>query len=304
MLNLDSSGRYLAGYRYASNKGVVLEIATGNWVTSIACENGNPIYIPGKTQILCSNLQPSQSVYVVNADGSGRKNIATSNYPIASAVSPDGKYSAVTQAANGLPKFSLVALSGDFPKWDWNAFDGFSINNAALATNKTEVTLEFRPPIGTSEILVSNDGGFSDAQDFSADTQSVSWSLAADGPTVSTRVVYVRFDNGQIWTDSIILDYTAPVINSVQVLSNKVAGTERVVSMKPTITERGSGVVLLQYSDQGTKTGLKSKKLSIKASQKKIAQNVSLTFSKSKSTYYLRFKDAAGNWSKWKAVKR
>ena len=90
---------------------------------------------------------------------------------------------------------------------------GISVNNGALFTNVTAVTLTLTAPPGTTEMMISNDGGFSGAQwePFAAQKP---WVLTSYGETVLTGVVYARFKTAgtvsALYTDDIVLDTTAP----------------------------------------------------------------------------------------------
>jgi len=102
-----------------------------------------------------------------------------------------------------------------------------SINDGALFTNQTAVTLTLTAPPQTSQMIVSNDGGFGGATWESFSSQRV-WTIQAIGDHVIPRVVYAKFKtNGQIsglYQDDIILDITSPT------------GTVEVVQTHPSMT--------------------------------------------------------------------
>jgi len=90
---------------------------------------------------------------------------------------------------------------------------GITINEGALFTNQTAVTLTLTAPPGTTQMIVSNDGGFGGAT-WEPFANSKSWTITAYGSYVIPRTVYVKFmTNGQIsgqYQDDIILDLTPP----------------------------------------------------------------------------------------------
>jgi len=90
---------------------------------------------------------------------------------------------------------------------------GFTINAGALYTNSVNVALALEGPSGTTEMIVSNDGGFADAA-WEPYAGARPWTISSLGSYVMPRTVYVQFKvNGQVsglYTDDIILDTTPP----------------------------------------------------------------------------------------------
>ena len=91
---------------------------------------------------------------------------------------------------------------------------GFSINNGSLFTNSTSVILYIGAEIGTHQIMVSNDGGFSGAQ-WEPYVSHKEWTITSFGNYVIPRVVYLRYMRGDgsitpTYQDDIILDVTPP----------------------------------------------------------------------------------------------
>lgn len=89
-----------------------------------------------------------------------------------------------------------------------------SINDGALFTNEITVTLSIGAEPDTTQMQVSNDGGFAGAEWEPFATQR-SWTITAYGSYVLPRTVYAKFKTqGQIssvYQDDIILDVTPPV---------------------------------------------------------------------------------------------
>ncbi|MGE3912476.1 MAG: Kelch repeat-containing protein [Chloroflexota bacterium] len=91
---------------------------------------------------------------------------------------------------------------------------GISINVAAIFTNTVDVTLSIIAPPGTTQMQVSNDGGFS-GSNWEPFTTRKAWQITQYGAAVVPRTVYVRFKNtagtvSSVYRDDIILDMSAP----------------------------------------------------------------------------------------------
>ena len=105
---------------------------------------------------------------------------------------------------SGIWKYTLVSAPADY---------SITVNDGALFTNQTAVTLALTAPAGTTEMIISNDGGFVGAtwEPFAAQKP---WTITAYGSYVIPRIVYAKFKTyGQIsglYQDDIILDVTAP----------------------------------------------------------------------------------------------
>ena len=88
-----------------------------------------------------------------------------------------------------------------------------SINAGALFTKSPDVTLTLSAPAGTTQMQISNDGGFAGAV-WEPFTTQKAWTISNVGETPMPRTVYVRFrTNGQIsglYLDDIVLDRTRP----------------------------------------------------------------------------------------------
>ncbi len=111
---------------------------------------------------------------------------------------------------NGVWKYTVVSGQTDF---------SVSINEGALFTNQTSVTLTLTAPSTTSQVLISNDGGFGGAA-WEPFASTKPWTITAYGNAILPRTVYAKFmTNGTIsgqYQDDIILDQVAPT-GSVQI---------------------------------------------------------------------------------------
>jgi photosystem II stability/assembly factor-like uncharacterized protein len=106
--------------------------------------------------------------------------------------------------ASGIWKYTLQSGPVDY---------GISINDGALFTNQTTVTLTMTAPPGTTEMTISNDGGLGSASWEQFTTQKP-WTITSYGTYVLPRVVYAKFKTyGQtsgLYQDDIVLDVTPP----------------------------------------------------------------------------------------------
>lgn len=88
-----------------------------------------------------------------------------------------------------------------------------TVNDAAIFTNQAAVTLRLTAPPGTTEMQVSNDGGFGGAA-WEPFASSKPWTITTYGDSAIPRTVYVKFKtNGRVssvYQDDIILDQTPP----------------------------------------------------------------------------------------------
>lgn len=92
--------------------------------------------------------------------------------------------------------------------------NGVSLNNGALYTNQTAVTLNISGQPGATFMQVSNDGGFAGAT-WEPCVREKPWTITQFGNSIIPRVVYTRFrdeagNTSGVVQDDIILDVTAP----------------------------------------------------------------------------------------------
>lgn len=91
---------------------------------------------------------------------------------------------------------------------------GLTINNGAVYTNQTAVTLTIGAQSGTAQMQVSNDGGFAGAT-WEPYASHKTWTIIQYGSYVIPRLVYIRFKDSAgvmsgTFQDDIILDVNAP----------------------------------------------------------------------------------------------
>jgi hypothetical protein len=180
---------------------------------------------------------------------------------------------------------------------------GVTINNGARWTNTPDVTVTANFPPSTTQLLFSNDGGFLAPAEFPAQ-KTTKWKLDSSGPERLPKTIYVRFLAGPIVSethqDDIILDETPPKVQDAVVApaggstSAVVVRAAKARSWKVRIkaSDKNSGVGRVQVTANKRKPGklLRFKKrLVVKAAQR---------------PRWVRARDRAGNFSKWRKARR
>jgi photosystem II stability/assembly factor-like uncharacterized protein len=217
---------------------------------------------------------------------------------------------------NGIWKYILTSGPQDF---------SISINNGALFTNQTAVTLTLTAPSGTKDMIINNDGGFGGVP-WESFVNTKSWTITSYGSSVIPRTVYAKFKiKGEIsgvYQDDIILDQTPPMgtiiitdtftatakilatlsVYSPEMLSATTAYTEylplvsknylpgfRLVGLSLSATDDVSGVDSMLISNDVGFAG---------AQWQAYAQKMNWYVNeKSTTTVYIKFRDRAGNES-------
>jgi hypothetical protein len=181
---------------------------------------------------------------------------------------------------------------------------GVTINDGAQFTNSPDVTVTATFPSFTTSLLFSNDGGFGKAQTFTPKKET-KWKLDSSGPERLPKTIYVRFLTGSVastsFQDDIILDETPPKVDTAEVdaLSDDAASGEAIAAkrklrkykIKVKATDKLSGVSKVQVTANKRKPGkaLKYKRKFVVKSAKK--------------PKWVRARDRAGNWSRWKKAR-
>lgn len=179
---------------------------------------------------------------------------------------------------------------------------GVTINKGAQYTRTPKVVVTANFPATTTSLLLSNDGGFLKPQTF-APAQTINWVLDSSGPERLPKIVYVRFLNGQLVSethiDDIILDETPPKVDSASVspaagaASAGAASIARVKRWKIRVkaSDSNSGVSKLQVTRNKRKPG------------KALRYRKRLKVKSAKRPRFIRARDRAGNWSRWKKLR-
>jgi hypothetical protein len=177
---------------------------------------------------------------------------------------------------------------------------GVSINKGAQYTNKPAVTLTIVAPASTTSLLVANDGGFAAALPFQV-ANEIAWKLDSSGPERLPKTVYLRFLTGPFaspnFTDDIILDERPPVVSSASVVgappaaSGATASKLKTYKVKVKATDSNSGVGFVQVTANKRKPG------------KLIKYKTKVSVKLASRPKFLRARDRAGNFSKWKKLR-
>ena len=180
--------------------------------------------------------------------------------------------------------------------------EGATINAGAQFTNDPAVQLSIRAPGGTTQLFLSNDGGFL-APDARALEQSGTypWRLAETGQERLPKTVYVRFAGAAgtsplTFSDDIILDQTAPTISGATLVgSGQVTAarlTIRRFGVRVRARDNASGVKRVQFATNTRRPG------------KLLAYKRVVRLRAVLAPRFVRVRDGAGNFSKWRRITR
>lgn len=177
---------------------------------------------------------------------------------------------------------------------------GVSINDGDDFTNNPEVGLHLGWKTTTSQVKVSNDGGFAPSKTRVFDLSSAEplrWRLVVLGNERLPRTVYVRFKSYDgnwetiTYTDDIVLDTVVPhILSATLVPPDPISLTASRRTLRVTAKDNRSGVKSIQISK-----GKPRKKAKVVRFRKAVAAPGS-------GRLFVRVRDGAGNWSKWRAV--
>jgi hypothetical protein len=182
-----------------------------------------------------------------------------------------------------------------------DANQGMTINGGALYTNDPDVRLSVVAPSWADSLRVANDGGFRAAQTFAV-TKTIRWRLAESGRERLPKTVYLRFGHdAQTFTDDIILDQTKPTVSSATVKS---AGATTSAAVTATASKGRSYRVRIRAKDA---TSGVAKLQFARSKRHPSALRRFKRISRCKATRapkYVRVRDRAGNYSRWRTVRQ
>lgn len=178
---------------------------------------------------------------------------------------------------------------------------GIQINGGAQFTNNPNVTVTAQPRLGqVSAVRLSNDGGFLNSAAFPLTALGqYSWTLNSAGAERLPKTVYVRFlgggmDQGETFSDDIILDQTSPVIVSATAGAN--------VGQVAAAAARPASVLRLVARDQSS--GVSDVQMATDtrrpAAWRPYASRVLTRMGAAR--LFVRVRDRAGNLSSWRKV--
>jgi hypothetical protein len=180
---------------------------------------------------------------------------------------------------------------------------GMTINDGALYTQDPDVTLSVIAPGWAGSLRVANDGGFGAARTFTVRNR-IRWRLAESGRERLPKTVYLRFGNqAQTFTDDIILDQTDPVVKSAALVepvsataSDATAQTAATANEAYRIRIRAkdatSGVAKVQFAARSKRHPSAPRKF------KRVSRYTGV-----RAPRYLRVRDRAGNYSRWRSIR-
>ena len=205
----------------------------------------------------------------------------------------------------------LGSAKGDIKSFTASRPVGITINDAAEFTNSRRVTVYATGQSGSTQVILSNDGGFGSSQTFDLvdGYAEIPWTLVASRDERLPKTVYARFvqrfgSQSSTNTDDIILDTTAPVMtgatgaSTASSPSNVTAAAAKKGGVKMTVRARdansGIGKVQVKTSANGRITDVPT--TSPKASTRTVRVNTT------KKRLWVRVVDRAGNVSRWVTV--
>jgi hypothetical protein len=214
---------------------------------------------------------------------------------------------------------SEFVMSLDIHEGSFGEFDGVSVNDAADYTNSPYVNVNLSFTGLISEVAISNDAGFPKSQTkvFSYKNNTVPWVLRSNAGEKTPRKIYVKYrafselNNGtpgkwhlETFSDDIILDMAAPVISqaslktskskAILALDAKYKGSRKTVELSITGKDDISGLSRVQVSPVAGPDG---------AVSYRYTKLSALSVAKSAQRVFVRLKDNAGNWAKWREVR-
>jgi hypothetical protein len=180
---------------------------------------------------------------------------------------------------------------------------GVSINNGDYATNSPDVQLDVVWPAFAANALISNDGGFGPSGETTTIpvAATIPWTLASNGSDRLPQFVYLRFPDSAnpliTFSDNIVLDTTTPTVKSA---TSSRSGKAYKVRLKA--NEKISGISAVRISHKRGGGTLVTLRDNTTRGILKLSRTVTV---KMRSTpKWVRARSAAGNWSKWHAVKK
>jgi hypothetical protein len=301
----------------AGNERAITRAAFSVQVPPIAAVVARPASVLTGTQIgldASGSLDPNGSIvrYEWDLDADGAFERDTGGAPTTSALyDTPGKRNVRVRVTDRAGLTAQATIAVDVSLAPPSGEVGVSINGGAIATSDPNVTLHVVWPPFTKSLLVSNDGGFSPAST-PAIAGRVPWKLQESGSERLPKTVYVRFRGEfagrETYTDDIILDQTAPVIQTAQIeaAASASASAEAPGVRNARATRRlrlrakdnASGINGYQVTPRKAKPG----KLIKLQRRRKIATTVKLKLKAPR--LYVRVRDAAGNHSSWRTARR
>jgi large repetitive protein len=199
---------------------------------------------------------------------------------------------------------ALGATFGSVLSFRTNGPLGITANNGSIYTNSTNVSMGVSWPRGSTAVILSNDGGFGVSSRFSLG-EIIPWTLQSSGNERLPKTIYARFvladgSRSSTYTDDIILDETAPVLQDV-ISSSYEGDTVSVASLSKRMlsvraSDGNSGVARFELRSSAVAPSVFVSAPNPEATQHSVA------VASGSSVIEVRVLDRAGNASGWKPV--
>lgn len=187
---------------------------------------------------------------------------------------------------------------------------GLEIDNGIYATNNAHITIQAAWPVGTTSILISNDGGFRTNTETVAPAADIPWKLLQTGSDRLPKTVYVRFlgvgQDDINFTDDIILDETAPTIQSATLTGDIASAASaarasaiKIYRLRLEARDLVVGVCAVATNRRRATRGAELTTLTSCTARgiRKLSRTLSL---KGRTApRYVRVQNSAGDWSRW-----
>jgi hypothetical protein len=232
--------------------------------------------------------------------------VGSLSFPI-SGLSAETKYHYRIVASN-----QYGTSRGEIKSFTTTPAIGISIDLGANYTTTKDVLLSVSWPVGATSMTISNDGGFRGpaVKSFTL-SNSILWELVDGLVGMYTKIVYIRFngpgiDTSRTYFDDIILDATAPIVESS---SSSVRGSDS-LNVNLRATDDISGVDSVQISGGGGSSVTQdyATSFTIPLSDVDLSRTITSFGSEGRrsalasSSIRVRVSDSAGNWSAWTSV--
>lgn len=227
----------------------------------------------------------------------GAQGLTTMSYPVPGIVTVSVRVTDAVGRTAAATRPVRVSEPPDAPETY-----GVTIDGGAAFTGDRNVKLRAAFPSGTTSVLVSNDGGFLGAAVFDP-ARELDWRLPSTGPERLPKTVYVRFRSGpfvsETYTDDIVLDETAPRVDSVQLARAGGSGGATAASaarrrrwvVSTRARDNVSGVARMQVTSDRRRGGVTRRF----ARRRTVVSKV--------SRLWVRVLDGAGNRSRWRLAR-
>lgn len=186
---------------------------------------------------------------------------------------------------------------------------GITIDDGSYATNNRHVTLDMVWPALTSQALIANDGAFTAAggTQIRPIAASVPWLLRQPEGRRLTSVVYVKFitpDDARSteYSDDIVLDTRPSQIMGASV--TRVGHAEHSATHRYRIRVRASDAIAGLCSAQIAPTRSGGTVFHLRSCKVRGITHLARTFTlrAERRPHFVRVRNAAGTWSRWRAI--